>query len=56
MDYQQQTGVEGESLLSAAAKARSRRLVYMCGFCASLTSILLGYDVRGFVVYRKAND
>lgn len=22
-----------------------RNLVYMCGFCASLTSILLGYDV-----------
>jgi hypothetical protein len=29
-----------------AARAKSRRLVYMCGFCASLTSILLGYDVR----------
>lgn len=28
-----------------AARAKSRRLVYMCGFCASLTSILLGYDV-----------
>lgn len=49
MDYQQAAGAEGHGLLSpaeAAARAKSRRLVYMCGFCASLTSILLGYDVR----------
>lgn len=46
MDYQQ-AGLEAEGLLAAAAaKRRSRRLVYMRGFCASLTSILLGYDVR----------
>ena len=45
MDYQHSL-VEGEGLLSLAAKRKSRRLVYMCGICASLTSILLGYDVR----------
>ena len=26
-------------------KAKARRMVYLCGFAASLTSILLGYDV-----------
>jgi hypothetical protein len=54
MDYQQT--VEAESLLSAAAHRKSRRLVYMCGFCASLTSILLGYDVGIMSVARRYVD
>jgi sugar porter (SP) family MFS transporter len=53
MDFQ---NIEAESLLSAAAQRRSRRLVYMCGFCASLTSILLGYDVGIMSVARKYVD
>jgi len=53
MDYQT---VEAESLLSEAARRKSRRLVYLCGFCASLTSILLGYDVGVMSVARKYVD
>ncbi|KAM3576673.1 hypothetical protein VYU27_001476 [Nannochloropsis oceanica] len=48
--------VEEESLLSEAARRKSRRLVYLCGFCASLTSILLGYDVGVMSVARKYVD
>lgn len=53
MDHQK---VEEESLLSEAARRKSRRLVYLCGFCASLTSILLGYDVGVMSVARKYVD
>ncbi len=53
MDYQT---VEQESLLSAAAQRKSRRLVLLCGVCASLTSILLGYDVGVMSVARQYVD
>lgn len=53
MDYQT---VEHESFLMVAAHRKSRRLVYLCGFVASLTSILLGYDVGVMSVARKYVD